>query len=241
MYRPQYPQVLAPPPRRRGIGIVTGLIWLAAGGLVIGATFAPFYGLTQALGEGHTFEYHLSGWSWGLRPDDQVKLDHPALYGIPLCMAGAVLVLAAILTLAGRNARVAGVLGTGLLVGAVGMELADAVANSQRGTAEVRTPIELGTWLLIGAAVLALVGTVLALARKGSRTPQMATPYPARFEPETPRFGIPVQQPGAPTPPPGTPNPGFPTPPTMSTPPPGFPAPPGVPTPPPGTPLPPRQ
>jgi hypothetical protein len=238
MYRPQYPQVLAPQQRKRGLGLLAGLFWLAAGGLVIGATFAPFYGLTQSLGEGHAFEYHLSGWSWGLRPDDQVKLDHPALYGIPLCLAGVVLLVAAVLAVAGRTGRVAGVLGTGLLVGAVGMELADAIANNQRGTAEVRTQIELGTWLLIGAAALALIGTILALVRNASRAPQVVTPYPARYEPETPRFGVPVQQhPGAPTPP----QPGFPAPPSMSTPPPGFPAPPGVPTPPPGTPLPPRQ
>lgn len=233
------------PPTNRGPRVVAGLLWLAAAGLAIGATFAPFYRFTQTLSEQKVFEYAVSGWSWNLRadPELQVDLGPPTLYGIPLVTIGVVLLVAAILAVFSSRAKVIGTLATGLLVGAVSMEFVDAIGNNRRERAEVTTQIELGTWLLTGAAGLAIIGLVLT---------QLARPQPAmRVEPDTPRFGVQLPPPGWPAPPtppmplPGTatPPPGMPMPlPGTPTPPHGPPTPPpGTPTPPPGTPIPPSS
>jgi F0F1-type ATP synthase membrane subunit c/vacuolar-type H+-ATPase subunit K len=180
---------------------VAGFLWLVAAGLAVGASFVPFYRFTQTLANDEKFEYAVSGWSWNLRVtgDIQVTLGPPSLYGIPLVLAGVVLLLATVVAFTRWSPRAIGMLGTGLVIGAVSMEFVDAVANNGRARENLVTKFELGTWLLLGSVALALIGTVLAFVRTTPK-PQYQQMWPPRVEPDTPRFGFP-----APTPPPSAP------------------------------------
>lgn len=193
----------APPTRRGAARIVAGLFWLAAAGLAVWATFTPFYRFTQDVGNGRIFEYAPSGWSWNLRASEDlgVSLGPPALYVIPLAVAAGVLLLAAVVAVTKSAAmRSAGLLGTGLLVGAMSMILVEALANQAASDPpEIVRETELGTWLLVGAAALAVLGTGFALARAASAG--RPTAWPARVEPETPRFGVPMPPQDQPLPP----------------------------------------
>lgn len=190
---------------------VAGLLWLVAAGLAIGASFVPFYRFAQTLGGARKFEYAVSGWSWNLQVtgDFEVTLGPPTLYGIPLVIAAVTLLLATIVTFTRTSPKVIGMLGTGLVVGAVSMEFVDAVANDARAHENLTTSFELGTWLLVGSAGLAIVGAMLALVRTTQR-PWQQPVWPPHVEPDTPRFGFPAPASSWPTAPP-PPQPDVPT------------------------------
>jgi hypothetical protein len=113
-------------------------------------------------------------------------------------VAAGLLVLAAVLALAAfanrraglvTGARLTGALGTGLLAGVIGTRLLDAQQVTQQVAAEtvrdgdsISFTTQLGLWLPVGAAGLALLAT-LALLLRGRATA-------ARLEPATPPMGV---------------------------------------------------
>lgn len=169
-----------------------GLLWAAAAALTVAATFVPFYRYTYGQADQKIYEYALSGWSWNLHVENtgaRVDFGPPTLYGIPLTICAVVLTLAAVGAFAGLSVKSIGLLATGLLVGAVSIVFVEALANSAAERGQITTETALGTWLLLGAAGLAVVGAVVGAVVVPRRRPEA---WPPRVEPDTPRFGIPA-------------------------------------------------
>lgn len=175
-----------PPPPPAVPRWTAGLFWAVAAALTVAATFVPFYRYTYSRPDQKIYEYALSGWSWNLHVEDTgaiIDFGPPTLYGIPLTICALVLMIAAIGAFAGLGVRSIGLLGTGLLVGAVSIVFVEALANSAAERGQITTETAVGTWFLLGAAGLAVVGAVLIPRRQVT---------PPRVEPDTPRFGIPT-------------------------------------------------
>ncbi|MFF5989210.1 hypothetical protein [Prauserella flavalba] len=192
--------------RRRGsLGLVAALLLLLAAGLTAFASFQPLF--TGRISTPGQPGFELSITAWGVNTDAPQQEGGVPTNGLPLSVAAGLLAGAAVLTLLAVSRRAAGLfaaIGTAFLAGAgwvVFMQVLswiDTFRSSENGGVAFRidtsTSIGLGTWLLGGALVLALAGTVVAL-----RTPK------ARSEAVTPRYGFPA--PVGP-PPPSQPPPG---------------------------------
>lgn len=166
---PSVPPTAAAPDRARWI---MGGCWLAAVVVTVVATFVPLY--RYRFGAGSSYEFAPSGWSWNLRGAAQeADFGPPTLYGIPLVICAVVVLLAAIIAITGASARAIGFLGTGLLVGAVMFEFVEALGINAQARGEVTTEIGLGTWLLLGAAVLAIAGAFPLLTSVDPRAPRI--------------------------------------------------------------------
>jgi hypothetical protein len=127
------------------------------------------------------------------------------LQGVSLVLGAVLVLLGGLLLLVSRRrwaGVVVGAFGAGaLLNNAVYLTMAVvAVRPSQ-----VTFSLKLGFWLMAASAVVAVVGLVVALVgnARPARPPVAYPPQPPppRWEPQTPRFGIPVQQPPPPAPP----------------------------------------
>lgn len=200
----------APPPVKRPASRLTaGLLWLVAAGLGVGATFTDI--LIQDFGEGSSFRTGF--WTQGPIQDGREQESQAAYYGVEIVVAAAFLLLALLLVLLSQRRWapvVAGTFGTGMYTASAltwTVTLPSAAGEPQP---------QLGLWLFVGAAVIALIGLGVALAERARpvmqppprfmpppgppaypmRPPQ--PPPPPRVEPETPKYGVPVQQPESP-------------------------------------------
>jgi hypothetical protein len=195
-YPPQ-PQYAPPRPKRPTLRLVAAVFWVAAAALAVGATFLDFY--EQALAGDTHAQFNSSFWKIRTIYDGNELSSSSVLLGVTVIIAAVVLVVAALFAFVSMRrwlAVVTGALGTGMLLNeSLGWVLF--AANGEGVT------LKLGWWLLVAAAVAALAGFAIALAER--TRPVQLRPYappppppPPRWEPQTPRYGIPVQQPEPP-------------------------------------------
>lgn len=181
-----------PSPRRRQA--YGGLLCAAAAVLTLVGSFQTAFSISYefpAAGAGGGFAIT----SWGMREEEDLQVfgeigDFVATTGVPLTMAAALLLAAAVLGIRAANARVtrAALVGAAFLagvVGAFGMQLIawqDVWTKTlPRATGlTVDTSVGPGFWLPVAAVVLAVVAVMLT-GRAGPRE-----------EPDTPVLGIPV-------------------------------------------------
>jgi hypothetical protein len=172
---------------------------VAAAALAVGATFLDLY--VQEI-EGASNTQFIDGF-WKIRTlvDGNEVSSGSLLLGVSVIVAAAVLVLAVLFAFVSTRrwlVVVTGAFGTGMLLNdALGWVLSVASGDSQVVT------LKLGFWLVVAAGVAALAGLAIALAER--TRPVQLRPYappppppPPRWEPQTPRYGIPVQQPEPP-------------------------------------------
>jgi hypothetical protein len=207
-------------------GAAPGVPRLIAAGLLVVAAALAVSGSFQALSV-RRYEFSLSGptvvvtTAWGVgidpHPETPTSVAAAAPLGIPLVVAAGSAVVAAILLLLSARrpgdhvpARMLGVVSAGLLVGSVWtiwIELTTQAGNA-RAVAEsgadsgFRPTITYGSgaWLILGAALLALVAVPLLVVRvDGAPTEPPVGPYGPG-----PQFPPPWEQPG----PSGHPRPG---------------------------------
>ncbi|PXY23498.1 hypothetical protein DI005_19245 [Prauserella sp. PE36] len=190
---------------RGSLGLVAAVLLVLAAGLTAFASFQPLF--TGRISSPGQAGFELSITAWGVDTDAPQQEGGVPSNGLPLSVAAGLLAGAAVLTLLAVSRRAAGLvaaIGAAFLTGAgwvVFMQVLswiDTFRSTENGRGpfqvDTSTSIGLGTWLLAGALVLAIAGTVLAL-----RIPK------TRAEPVTPRYGFPA--PMGP-PPPSSPDPG---------------------------------
>jgi hypothetical protein len=177
------PPVLWPVARLRQFG---GFAWIVAAGLAVGGTFAP-------LVEGHQ-RVTITITAWGISSGGSGDPDVYPNFGIPIVVGAVALVAAALLALTSTRlhpasapvlaARMIGGGASGVVIGcAVTVYLFTTILTGQQDPTQVPVvSTGLGIWLLTGASVVGLVGTILLLV------PHIEQ----RAEPETPPMGIPV-------------------------------------------------
>ncbi|MBP2324145.1 outer membrane biosynthesis protein TonB [Kibdelosporangium banguiense] len=203
-------------PKRPASRLVAGLLWLAAAGLAVGATFTNI--VIYEFGGG-TSLFVVGFWrQYGLDSAGQVSTPGTIYYGASEVAGAAFLLLATLLVfLSARRwaAVVGGALGTGMLVTATLTWFLTALSEQ----VNTKTSIEPGLWYLAGAtgvALLAFLVSLLERERPGAQpspvvatqapsTPQslpLPTPPapsspapPPTWEPETPKFGVAVPEP----------------------------------------------
>lgn len=211
------------------------MLCLIAAGLTIVGSFLPV--VSAELLRGGTSQASMTVTSWGFDVRDGTPSGAAPLNGIPLVFAAICLLAAAVIgflaaprTSTAGGQRAAGlttVIGAAFLVGTVwavlmhAVSLVDSVrptgiaANTESGF-DTTSTLGAGQWLLIGAAVLAILAAVLAVPSvwRTDRPPAVAPgQYPAPMPPVQPgiQFPQPMQQ--APVqPPPGPPSTGQPQP-----------------------------
>lgn len=198
-----YPPMQPPRPKRPTARLVSGLLWLVAAGMAVGGTFTGIFSRTSPSGRA---TLTVGFWTQGLSSGDNSQ-DGPTLYYGVEVVAGAVFlvvaVLVALFTVRRWAGIVAGTFGTAMLLSAA-LHWFLLMAVEQEGGGGYT--IELGLWLVTGATVVGLVALAIALAERAMPVlrPMYAParpplpPPPPRWEPQTPRYGIPVQQPPAP-------------------------------------------
>jgi outer membrane biosynthesis protein TonB len=208
--RPPYPPPPPPRPPKPASRLVAGVLWLIAAGTAGGATFADLY--HASLGRNTTvivgFWHQVAIQNGREIPNGTVD------YGVAVIVAAVVLLLAVLLVFTSARrwlSAVPGIFGTGMLF-ALSLNWILIVLSAPAGSG---VSLQLGMWLLFGATLIALVGLVVALAervrpfqpRPYMPGPPPPPPPPRRWEPETPRYGVPVQQPPPPQPAPEPPTP----------------------------------
>ncbi|MEU6643072.1 hypothetical protein ABZ863_11025 [Saccharomonospora sp. NPDC046836] len=192
----------------RPLGVVAAALAFIAAGLTIAGSFLPiFSGQLTVLG---STQFEMTVTSWGFTTSASDQEGGVPNNGLPLIFAALLLILAglaavlAIRDRAGPRARGAAVLttaiGTAFLAGVVWtvlmqvLSLQDTLRPTGAATGndafQVQSAIGLGLWLFIGATLLGIVATALALRL-------MLADRAMDSEPITPRYGFP-----APTPPP---------------------------------------
>jgi hypothetical protein len=184
--------------QRPGTLLAAGMCWLAAGVLSIVATFAPLYRYTISFEGEPSYGYAPSGWAWNIFGPtagiDVTRLGSATPYGIPIVIAGVVLLVAGALAFRAAS-NLTGYLATGLLIGQASILAVENFSRAAVPRPEGATwEVALGTWLLIAAAALAIVGAMFAAARA---TPVMTQAW---VEAPPPGFGVPAQQPVTPEP-----------------------------------------
>ncbi len=209
--QPQYPHPQGPRPlrpKRPAVRLVAGVLWLVAAGLGAAALFGNIY--TRTFGD-PPGEFVTGFWTQVIRSDGKETPSSPTIaYGIGVAVGAAIVLLAAIVVFASVRrwaGVVAGTFGTAVLATEALVWMQDTGANSPGMT----TKIELGLWLLTGAAAVGLIALVVALTERTRPPawPPLPPPPPPRpqprWEPQTPRYGVPVQQPPPAQPPPAQP------------------------------------
>lgn len=210
-YPPQPPSAPHPPmppvrPKRPASRLVGGLLWLVAAGVAVGGTFSDLFSRTTPSGQSTAA---IGFWEQTLTTGQRTQEGPSVYYGVPVVAAAAFLVVAflvALFTVRRWAAIVAGTFGTAMLLTAA-LHWFLVMAVDQPGDGGYS--IELGLWLVTGATLVALVGLVVALAERAIPVfrpmyapPPPPPPPPPRWEPQTPRYGIPIQQPPTPEQPP---------------------------------------
>jgi hypothetical protein len=163
--------------------------------LTIAGSFLPLFNRAEPFGSGttETIRSVQGAWRYTYRFPGQEELSSSsAPVGIPLLLAGALLLLAAVLGFlragptASRTTLVASVfqLGTVCTVAMLGVTV-----ENDRSQAEVT--LGTGMWLLIAGAVLAAVATAVSFRGLGSPDrPEWADPDAAYADIETPPSGV---------------------------------------------------
>lgn len=164
-----------------------GGAWIIAAGLAVGGTFAPLI-------EQHARNSSVEITAWGATADSGPVPDFPD-FGIPVVIGAVILVAAALLAMTSTRlhpasgavlaARLLGTAATGITIGcAVTLYLLTTLFQRGNGdlTGDQAILTGLGAWLLIAAAVVGVVGSILVLVPKVEQ----------RLEPETPPMGIPI-------------------------------------------------
>jgi hypothetical protein len=205
-------------PKRPASRLVAGLLWLIAAGLSVGATFADIV-IYQFARDGSLFV--VGFWrQYGLTADGQENSPGTIYYGASEVAGSAFLLLATLLVfLSARRwaAVVAGALGTGMLVTSALTWFLTALSEQANTTMYIQS----GLWVLAGATGVALLAFLVSLLeRERAAEPAQSAPFtlpplppvapppphappplsqplaqplaqPPRWEPETPKYGIP--------------------------------------------------
>ncbi|TCO56552.1 hypothetical protein [Actinocrispum wychmicini] len=176
--------VLWPIARLRQFG---GGAWIIAAGLIVGGTFAP-------LSEERSRSVSVAFTAWGVTSDQPTTSDYFPDFGIPLVIGAVIMVAAALLAVTSTRLHPASgavlaarLLGTGAAGVTIGCTvtlylLTTLIDQANKGLSSTTVETGLGTWLLIAASVVGVVGSILMLVPKMEQ----------RLEPETPPMGIPV-------------------------------------------------
>jgi hypothetical protein len=187
-----------------GTRLVAAGLMVVAAGLAVGGSFGAFVVWRfNDLGPGPDDGEFLIMNGWWL---DVIGIEappgaigQPTLYGIPLSIAGGLAVPAAILLpLWPAIGRTVSMLAGGLLVGcaaSIWFSLFAELTNSRDLTA-IYSAVDpgVGAWLVLAAAVVALVTACLVIALR----PAGAAPYPYPFPPPGPGWSPGPYQPGPP-------------------------------------------
>jgi hypothetical protein len=162
-------------PSRR---VVAGLVLLLAGLLAIGGTFADLYDLNVAVNLGLTsFQHSFTVTSWvthypsaGLPFGDDSRTNY---FGVPVIIAGALALYAANLLLRGQNPpqrlttiRLTAAAATAMIAGYVWFavtNLIDSIGTNAGSTFTFTFAAGAGMWLLVAAALIGALGSVLLL------------------------------------------------------------------------------
>jgi hypothetical protein len=191
---------------RRQLGV---LLLVASAAMAVVGTFLPLHWVGSVYGDRAEARFGFTTTSWRVttgsaETDADALLGQSPQYGVPIVFAALLLVVAAALVFLPEHQRLAArytaVGGAGLLVGSVwttGMVVLSAMSqkdlSEQSGyTEEVRE----GTWLLIAAAVVAVVGVVLIHSRRAEPRPEGPMVYWVGEDEDldTPPFGMPVDE-----------------------------------------------
>jgi hypothetical protein len=200
---PPPPQPFPVPPRRPKPPVsrlVAGLLWLVAGITAGVSTLFDIYLVSQP----PRIEQRLGFWGQTVTSSGREIPSAQVLHGVSLVLGAVVVLLGGLLVLVSRRrwaGVVVGTFGAGALLSNAVYLTMGVVASRPN---EVTFSLRLGFWLMAASAVVAVVALVVVLApvRPVMYPPQPPPPPPPpRWEPQTPRFGIPVQQPPPPTPP----------------------------------------
>ncbi|RZS34269.1 hypothetical protein EV193_10956 [Herbihabitans rhizosphaerae] len=189
-----------------GSSVLSGLLLLAAAGLVIGGSFGALFSFSSER-RGSTSGFSRSLWSVTQTSSRGDRTNEIAQFGVAAIVAAVLLVVAAALAVLSayavssrqpaRSGRLIGTVGFGILVATVltvtvaSIEaLVDIAAEDVSPGETVNASLGLGSYLLFGALVVAVVGIVFgprALPVGGPQWTQMPdTP--------TPPMGVPITQ-----------------------------------------------
>jgi hypothetical protein len=199
---------VGPPATGSGTRLVAAGLMVVAAGLAVGGSFGAFVVWRfNNLGPGPDDEalMIMNGWRFDVIGIEipPGAIGQPTLYGIPLSIAGGLAVTAAILLpLWPAIGRTVSMLAGGLLVGcaaSIWFTLFAELANSRDLTA-IYSAVDrgVGAWLVLAAAVIALVTACLVMALR----PAGAAPYPYPVPPPGPGWS-PGPYPTGPPPAPG--------------------------------------
>jgi hypothetical protein len=178
-------------PSRR---VVAGVVLALAGLLAIGGTFADLYDLNVSVNLGLTsFEHSFTVSSWvtnyptaGLPFGEGSRTNY---FGVPAVIAGALALYAANLLLRGRNplqrlttVRLTAAAATAMIAGYIWFAVTNLIDSMGTNVGSTFTfAAGAGMWLLVAAALLGALGSVLLLGLM-PEAPMASTPQPAENE-----------------------------------------------------------
>jgi hypothetical protein len=186
---PPYPYPPTPPrrPPRPAGHLAAGVFWLVAAGLAVGALFGDI-DVQQATS---SVQVYLGFWTQRVAGEGSNNSTASLLLGVTVIVGAVALAGAGLLAFASRRKWVpvvAGTLGTGLIVN-------EALGWAVRPlTPTLHISVLLGWWLIVAAGLVAVIGFVISLVARPARRYAPPPPPPQRWEPPTPRYGVPVQQ-----------------------------------------------
>ena len=176
-------------PSRR---VVAGVVLLLAGLLAIGGTFADLYDLNVLVNLGLTsFQHSFTVTSWvthyptvGLPFGEGSRTNY---FGVPVVIAGALALYAANLLLRGRDplrrlttVRLAAAAATAMIAGYIWFAVTNLIDSMDTNAGSTFTFVAgTGTWLLVAAALVGALGSVLLL---GLAPESSLAPVPAEDE-----------------------------------------------------------
>ncbi len=173
----------------RARGALPALAALSAA-LTVTGSFLPLFAREEPLDSGNVISSVTGAWRYTFRFPGQEELSTPSTpVGIPLLLAGALLLLAAVLGF--RRAAPAATLAAAVFqLGAVcTVAMLGVSVGNERSHAEVT--LGTGMWLLIAAALPAVVAAASSIRGWGAPSrPDWADPEAAYADTETPPSGV---------------------------------------------------
>jgi hypothetical protein len=187
---PSVPMVRLPSRR-----VVAGVVLLLAGLLAIGGTFADLYDLNVTVNLGLTsFEHNFTVTSWVTHYPTAASLpfgdgSRTNYFGVPVIIAGALALYAANLLLRGRNPlqrlttiRLAAAAATAMIAGYIWFAVTNLIDSMDTNAGSTFTfAAGPGMWLLVAAALIGALGSVLLLGLMPA-APVAMTPLPTENE-----------------------------------------------------------
>jgi hypothetical protein len=191
----------APRPARRGMAFLAPAFVVLAVVLTVAGAFLPLFRTTEPFGYGEPGIIRSVRGAWRIAytfPGRDEVSSPSAPIGIPLLLAGAILLAAAALGIGQAVTRRLGpvvsrttLVGAAFLLGAVctvGMLGAPPLSGSGRSRVEISAAI--GMWLLVAAALAAAVAAVLSLRVPAAGRADWADPDVAYADTTTPPSGV---------------------------------------------------